>query len=71
MNERLKQASGQAKLFNSREVLLLCIQHVSQALFGQESSDYSHLQQLQKARLLNGSVFCKEWEPFSNLWVVA
>jgi len=49
VNERLKQASGQAKLFNSRE-----------ALFGQESSDYSHLQQLQK-----------EWEPFSNLWVTA
>ncbi|CAJ1398655.1 unnamed protein product [Effrenium voratum] len=49
VNERLKLASTQAKLFNSRE-----------ALFGQESSDYSHLQQLQK-----------EWEPFSNLWVTA
>jgi dynein heavy chain len=37
VNERLKQANVQAKLFNSREVLL-----------GKESSDYSQLQALQK-----------------------
>ncbi|CAE7187706.1 Dnah1 [Symbiodinium necroappetens] len=49
VNDRLREASSQAKLFNSRE-----------ALFGQESSDYTHLQQLQK-----------EWEPFSQLWVTA
>jgi dynein heavy chain len=37
VNERLKQANAQAKLFNCREVL-----------FGKESSDYSQLQALQK-----------------------
>jgi dynein heavy chain len=47
VNERLRQAFVQSKLFNSRETL-----------FGNENTDYSSLQALQK-----------EWEPFSLLWV--
>ncbi|CAE7894725.1 Dnah1, partial [Symbiodinium microadriaticum] len=99
VNDRLREASSQAKLFNSREVswkfpklaIVLHLQYrvyvwvhmvnpciaayfrivittmvtinttatTETALFGQESSDYTHLQQLQK-----------EWEPFSQLWAL-